>query len=85
MASNLRSSKRKITDFFDTNPQAKKRLMKNRAERGQMEEIFQRFPNLSEEIFGLLDYKTLAGCKEVNRNWYDALNNQRIYILDPND
>lgn len=75
------AAKRKITDFFDTNPQAKKSLMKNRAERGQMEEIFERFPNLSEEIFGLLDYKTLASCKEVDRNWFETLNNQRIYWI----
>ena len=81
MASNLRSSKRKITDFFDANPQSKKRLMKNRAERGQIENIFARFPNLSEEIFGLLDYKTLARCKEVERNWFQTLNNQRIYWI----
>ena len=81
MASNLRSSKRKITDFFYTNLQAKKRLMKNCAERGQIENIFAKFPSLSEEIFGLLDYKTLAICKEVDRNWFETLNNQRIYWI----
>ena len=81
MASNLRSSKRKITDFFYTNLQAKKRLMKNCAERGQIENIFAKFPILSEEIFGLLDYKTLAICKEVDRNWFETLNNQRIYWI----
>ena len=82
--------KRKITDYFDTKPQplfpifsmpqAKKRAMKSHAERGQIEDIFVRFPHLSEEIFGLLDYKTIASCNEVNRNWFETLNNQRGYL-----
>ena len=75
------ASKRKITDYFDANPQANKRLMKNRAERGQIENIFARFPNLSEQIFGLLDYKTLARCNKVDRNWFQTLNCQRIYWI----
>ena len=83
--------KRKITDYFDTKPQplfpifsmpqAKKRVMKSHAARGQIEDIFIRFPHLSEDIFGLLDYKTLASCNEVNRNWFETLNNQRIYWI----
>ena len=85
------ATKRKITDYFDTKPQAlfpifsmppaKRRVTKNYATRGQIEEIFARFPNLSEEIFGLLDYKTLARCNKVDRNWFETLNNQRIYWI----
>ena len=71
---------RKITDYFDTKPQFKKRV-KSHAERGQIENIFVRFPHLSEEIFGLLDYKTLATCNQINRNWFATLNNQRIYWM----
>ena len=85
------AAKRKITEYFDTKPQplfpifsmppAKRRVTKNNAKKGQIEEIFARFPNLSEKIFGLLDYKTLANCNEVNRNWFETLNNQRIYWI----
>ena len=85
------ATKRKITDYFDTKPQplfpifsmppAKRRVTKNYATRSQIEEIFARFPNLSEEIFGNLDYKTLARCNKVDRNWFQTLNNQRIYWI----
>ena len=44
-----------------------------------MENLDQRFPNLSEEIFSKLDYQSLARCKEVNVNWWRNILNHRSY------
>ena len=44
-----------------------------------MEYLNQKFPTLSEQIFGQLDYQSLAQCKEVNENWWKNILNHRSY------
>ena len=52
-----------------------------------MEEVFQRFPHLSEDIFKVLDNETLANCEEVSKVWYsyfdyhNFLQNRRVQII----
>jgi ankyrin repeat protein len=46
-----------------------------------METIFDRFPNLSDNILKHLGGKTLANCVEVNRKWQKTIGNQRIYLI----
>ena len=43
-----------------------------------MEEVFLRFPHLSENIFDLLDNKSLADCKEVSKSWHFYLAAQKF-------
>ena len=43
-----------------------------------MEEVFLRFPHLSENIFGSLKSEFLAKSKEVCRSWYDYLDDQKF-------
>ena len=43
-----------------------------------MEEAFLRFPHLSENIFDLLDNKSLVDCKEVSKSWYFYLDTQKF-------
>ena len=43
-----------------------------------MEEVFLRFPHLSESIFGSLKSEFLAKSKEVCRSWYDYLDDQKF-------
>ena len=43
-----------------------------------MEEVFLRFPHLSEDIFNALDNKSLASCKEVSKVWYNYLHDQKF-------
>ena len=51
----------------------------HRAKKGQMENLILRFPQLFEEILGSLDYQTLVKCNVVDKSWYNAVTNQRIY------
>ena len=52
-----------------------------------MEEVFQRFPHLSEDIFKVLDNETLANCERVSKVWYsyfdyhNFLQNRRVKII----
>ena len=46
-----------------------------------METIFDRFPNLSDDILKHLDRKSLANCVEVNRKWQATIENQRVYLI----
>ena len=43
-----------------------------------MEEVFLRFPHLSEDIFNALDNKTFTICKEVSKVWYNYLDDQKF-------
>ena len=43
-----------------------------------MEEVFLRFPHLSENIFNALDNKSLTSCKEVSKVWYNYLHGQKF-------
>ena len=42
-----------------------------------MEELFKRFPHLSESIFLKLNYQSLATCREVSRTWNEATEVER--------
>ena len=44
-----------------------------------MEEVFLRFPHLSESIFGSLKSEFLAKSKEVCRSWYQYLGDQKFF------
>ena len=43
-----------------------------------MQEVFLRFPHLSENIFGQLNSEFLGKSKEVCRSWYDYLDGQKF-------
>ena len=73
--------KRRITDYFEEDANHKSYKSWQIAEKGQMQNLFSRFPQLIEEICGLLDYQTLAKCTEVNESWYNTVTNQRIYWI----
>ena len=49
-----------------------------------MEEVFLRFPHLSENIFGSLNNEFLAKSKEVCQSWYDYLDNQNFLEIRAN-
>ena len=46
-----------------------------------MEEVFLRFPHLSEDIFNNLDIKTLANCEEASKVWFAHLDDQNFLRL----
>ena len=46
-----------------------------------IEEIFERFPTLSEGIFGRLDDQSLASCRKVSKAWKEYVDIQRIYWI----
>ena len=49
-----------------------------------MEEVFLRFPHLSENIFGSLNCEFLAKSKEVCRSWYVYLDDQKFLEIRAN-
>ena len=49
-----------------------------------MEEVYLRFPHLSENIFGRLNFESLAKCKEVSRSWYQNLDNMKFLTIRAN-
>ena len=71
------SKKRRITDYFEHKDSPHK--IWQVAKKGQIQSLISRFPHLVEEIFGSLDYQTLANCSEVNESWYNTVTNQRLY------
>ena len=46
-----------------------------------IEEIFSRLPNLSEDIFGRLDNRSLVSCREVSKTWQEYVDSQRVYWI----
>ena len=89
MVRNLFNSKRRgnnykrLTNNDDSKPQEKKKTEIVRSENDQItiEEIFARFPDLSECIFIRLDDRSLASCREVNKTWKGFVDIQRIYWI----
>ena len=71
------AKKRRITDYFEHKDSPHK--IWQVAKKGQIQSLISRFPHLVEEIFGSLDYQTLANCSEVNESWYNTVTNQRLY------
>ena len=46
-----------------------------------IEEIFARLPNLSKNIFGRLDNRSLVSCREVRKTWQEYVDSQRVYWI----
>ena len=59
--------------------QTKKSQIQN-SQKFTMETIFDRFPQLSDNIIQHLDTKSLANCVEVNRKWQTTIGNQKVYL-----
>ena len=43
-----------------------------------MEELFARFPHISEKIFQQLDDKSLTNCREVSKSWQEFLDSKNM-------
>ena len=43
-----------------------------------MENIFSKIPDLGEKIFKELDNQSLVKCKEVQRSWYNFINEEKV-------
>ena len=67
----------------DSKGQKKKKMEIDCSKNDQImiEEIFERFPTLSEGIFGRLDNRSLASCREVSKAWKEYVDIQRIYWI----
>ena len=65
----------------DSKPQEKKKIDCSENDQITIEEIFARFPNLSECIFTRLDDRSLASCREVNKTWKGFVDIQRVYWI----
>ena len=46
-----------------------------------MEELFVRFPHLSEKIFSKLNYQSLVTCREVSKTWNDSIEVEKSSYL----
>ena len=46
-----------------------------------METLFCRFPHLVEDIFGLLNGKTLCCCSQINKIWNANLEEYRLFVF----
>ena len=46
-----------------------------------MESIFSKIPDLGEKIFKELDNQSLVKCKEVQRSWYNFINEEKFQWL----
>ena len=46
-----------------------------------METLFGRFPHLVEDLFGLLNVKTLSCCSQVNKTWKENLEIYKLHIV----
>ena len=57
--------------------QTKKSKIQN-SHKFMMETIFDRFPQLSDNIFESLDEKSLANCTAVDRKWKSTILNQKV-------
>ena len=47
----------------------------------ELENFCMRFPHLSDDIFGELDYKSLIKFREVSKFWSESIHTQRIYWI----
>ena len=46
-----------------------------------MDTLFGRFPHLVEDIFGLLNGKTLSCCSQINKIWNANLKGYRLFVI----
>ena len=58
-----------------------KKIKITNSQKFTIETIFDRFPNLKDDIVKHLDDKSLANCVEVNRKWQTTIENQRVYLI----
>ena len=66
----------------DSKPQKKKKTdCFENDQNFAIEEIFARFPNLSQGIFDRLDDRSLVSCREVSKTWRGYVDSQRIYWI----
>ena len=75
-------AKRKLKDGL--HPPAKHRYSlrsKSKCNQFELENFCRRFPHLSEDIFGELDYKCLIKFREVSKFWSENVHKQRIYWI----
>ena len=75
-------AKRKLKDGF--NPPAKHRYSlrsKSKCNPFELENFCLRFPHLSEDILGELDYKSLIKFREASKFWSENIDEQRIYWI----
>ena len=70
------SSKRKQSE--DLYPAKKKKASLHSF---STENLFERFPHIRDEIFGLLDDKNLAKCREISRIWCQMLETEKNYWI----
>ena len=76
------AAKRKLKDGL--NPPAKHRYSlrsKSKCNPFELENFCMRFPHLSEDIFGELNYKSLVKFREVGKFWSTNIHEQRIYWI----
>ena len=73
--------KRKLNDASDSTARKKQNILKNNVNSNSaaLENIFVRFPHLTEAIFGELDIPSLSLCREWNKMWKENLENSRIF------
>jgi hypothetical protein len=75
-------AKRKLKDGL--NPPAKHRYSlrsKSKCNPFELENFCLRFPQLSENILGELDYKSLVKFREASKFWHEHIIEQRIYCI----
>ena len=67
----------------DSKPQKKKKMKIDcsNSEQITIEEVFARFPDLSEGIFGRLDDRSLVSCREVSKTWQEYVDGQRTFWI----
>ena len=81
---NLKKAKKRRGNKDDSKSQKKKKkteIDRSKNDQITIEEIFARFPHLSEAIFVRLDDRSLASCREVNKTWQEFVDSQRIYWI----
>ena len=74
--------KRKLKEGL--NPPAKHKYSlrsKSKCKQFELENFCMRFPHLSEDILGELNYKTLIKFRETSKFWSENIDEQRIYWI----
>ena len=75
-------SKKRRGNKDDSKPQKMKKTdCFENAQIFPIEEMFERLPNLSEDIFGRLDNRSLVSCREVSKTWQGYVDSQRVYWI----
>ena len=70
-------SKRKLENCLE--PPVKCR--KVQLGKDEIVKLFQKIPNLAEDIFGQLNDQSLVHCNRVSKKWFRNLQNHRVYWI----